>query len=132
MLDGSLSTGWSNYYDKPETANLPAVSVCNPADWVSLSWPRAQWLAGLTARFTTGGPLARPATAAVSYWNGTAYVPVHNLRITWAAASGQPTTMTFDPVTTGSLRLDMTSAAPGTATGFIQITELHAHQAPNA
>ena len=132
MLDGSLSTGWSNYYDKPETANLPAVSVCNPADWVSLSWPRAQWLAGLTARFTTGGPLARPATAAVSCWNGTAYVPVHNLRITWAAASGQPTTMTFDPVTTGSLRLDMTSAAPGTATGFIQITELHAHQAPNA
>ena len=131
MLDGSLSSGWSNYYDKSATANLHAVSVCNPADWVSLSWPQPQRLAGLTAYFTTGGALARPATAAVSYWNGTGYVPVRNLQVTWAAASNEPTTMAFDPVTTRTLRLDMTSAAPGTATGFIQIAELRPQQPGN-
>jgi hypothetical protein len=32
--------------------------------------------------------------------------------------------MTFDPVTTRTLRLDMTSAAPATPTGFIRIAEL--------
>ncbi len=35
MLDGDPGTGWSNYYDKAATANLLAVSVSNPADWVS-------------------------------------------------------------------------------------------------
>ena len=30
MLDGDLSTGWSNYYDKAQTANLRAVSVLQP------------------------------------------------------------------------------------------------------
>lgn len=55
MLDGNLSTTWSNFYHVPATANLLAVSSSNPSDWVSLSWESPQQLSGLTAYFTTGG-----------------------------------------------------------------------------
>jgi len=68
--------------------------------------------------------LALPATIAVSYWNGREFVPVRNLTIDWATASNQPTTLTFDPVRSSQLRLDMTSAAPGTGGGFLMIAEL--------
>jgi len=40
--------------------------------------------------------------------------------------SNQPTTLTFDPVRSSQLRLDMTSAAPGTGGGFLMIAELQA------
>jgi beta-galactosidase len=126
MLDGDQSTGWSNYYHKAQTANLLAVSVSNPSDWVALSWPQPQSFDSAVAYFTTGGPLALPATIAVSYWDGREYVPVRNLVIDWATASGQPTTLTFDPVRSTRLRLDMTSAAPGTGAGFLMIAELQA------
>ena len=126
MLDGDLSTGWSNYYDKAQTANLRAVSVSNPADWVTLSWPRPKSIASVVAYFTTGGPLALPATIAVSYWDGRKFTPVRNLAIDWATGSNQPTTLTFDPVRSSQLRLDMTSAAPGTGGGFLMIAELQA------
>jgi beta-galactosidase len=127
MLDGNLSTGWSNFYDKSATANIRAVSASDASDWVSLSWPGSpQRVGSLVATFTTGGPLSLPATIAVSYWNGRELVPVRNPKITWAAASNQPTTITFDPVTTSQLRLTMTSPTPGTAAGFLQIAELKA------
>ena len=42
MLDGDLTTGWSNYYNKAATANLRAVSVSHASDWVSVSWPDRQ------------------------------------------------------------------------------------------
>jgi hypothetical protein len=126
MLDGNLSTGWSNYYNKAQTANLRAVSVSNPGDWVALSWPRPQSIDSVVAYFTTGGPLALPATIAVSHWNGHQFAPVRNLAIDWATASNQPTTLTFDPVRGTRLRLDMTSAAPGTGGGFLMIAELQA------
>jgi beta-galactosidase len=126
MLDGNLSTGWSNYYDKSATANLPPVSVSNPADWVSLTWRQPQRLAGISASFTTSAVLARPAKLAVSYWDGHRFAPVGNPAIGWATASNQPTTVTFDPVSTTALRLDMTSAAPATGVGFLQIAELSA------
>jgi beta-galactosidase len=126
MLDGDLSTGWSNYYDKAQTANLRAVSVSNPGDWVTLSWPQPQSIDSVVAYFTTGGPLALPATIAVSYWNGREFAPVRNLAIDWATGSNQPTTLTFDPVRSSQLRLDMTSAAPGTGGGFLMIAELQA------
>ncbi len=126
MLDGDLSTGWSNYYDKAQTANLRAVSVSNPADWVALAWPQPQSIDSAVAYFTTGGPLALPATIAVSYWDGREFTPVRNLAIDWATGSNQPTTLTFDPVRSSQLRLDMTSAAPGTGGGFLMIAELQA------
>lgn len=67
MLDGDLNTYWPKYYNQVATANILAVSVSNPSDWVSLSWPTPQRLTGLTASFTTGGPLALPASVAVTY-----------------------------------------------------------------
>ena len=127
MLDGNLSTGWSNFYDKSATANLRAVSVSNASDWVSLSWPDSpQRVGSLVATFTTGGALSLPASIAVTYWNGRDLVPVRNLKITWATGSNQPTTITFDPVTTSQVRLTMTSPSPGSASGFLQIAELQA------
>ena len=124
MLDGDLSTGWSNFYDKAQTANVLAVSVSNPSDWVSLTWPQPQLFDSAVAYFTTGAALALPAAIAVSYWNGREFVPVRNLTIDWATASNQPTTLAFDPVRSSALRLDMTSAAPGTGGGFLAIAEL--------
>jgi beta-galactosidase len=38
--------------------------------------------------------------------------------------SDQPSTITFTPVSTAKIRLDLTSPAPNTSTGFMQITEL--------
>jgi len=124
MLDGDLTTGWSNYYDKSATANLHAVSVSNASDWVSVGWPGPQSFGSVVAYFTTGGPLALPASITVSYWDGHRFVPVRNPAISWATASNQPTTLTFDPVRSSRVRLDMTSSAPGTAAGFLQIAEL--------
>jgi beta-galactosidase len=127
MLDGNLSTGWSNFYDKSGTANLRAVSASDASDWVSLSWPDSpRRIGSLVATFTTGGPLSLPASIAVTYWNGRRLVPVHNLKITLATGSNEPTTITFDAVTTSHIRLTMTSPSPGSAAGFLRIAELQA------
>jgi beta-galactosidase len=126
MLDGNLSTGWSNYYDKAQTANIRAVSSSNASDWVSLSWSSPRPIGSLAATFTTGGTLALPASAEVSYWNGRELVPVRNLKVIWATGSNQPSTFTFDPVMTSQVRLTMTSRSPGTASGFLMIAELQA------
>jgi len=48
MLDGDLTTGWSNYYNKSGTANLHAVSVSRASDWVSVSWPDRQEFSAIT------------------------------------------------------------------------------------
>jgi beta-galactosidase len=128
MLDGDLSTTWSNFYSVPATANLLAVSSSNPSDWVSLSWESPQQFSGLTAYFTTGGALALPASIEVTYWDGTGrgWAPAVNVKVSWATASNEATTITFDPVRTSSVRLTMTSPAPGTAGGFLAIAELSA------
>ena len=116
--------GWSNYYDKAKTANLLAVSVSNLADWVSVTWPSARAFDSVQASFTISATLAQPASVTVSYWDGTGFVPAANLQVSRATASDQPTTLTFDPVRSSRVRLDMTSAAPGTGAGFLQIVEL--------
>jgi hypothetical protein len=76
------------------------------------------------ASFTISATLAQPAAITVSYWDGSKYVPVRNLSISRATASNQPTTLSFAPVRSSQVRVDMTSAAPGTAAGFLQIVEL--------
>jgi beta-galactosidase len=125
MLDGVTSSGgWSNYYAKQATALLPAISRAHASEWVSVSWPHAQRLDSIQSYFTTDTVRALPATIAVTYWDGHAFLPVRNPRIEWAAGSGQPTRLTFDPVTTSRLKLDMTSRSPGGANGFLQIAEL--------
>jgi beta-galactosidase len=126
MLDGNLATGWSNYYVKSATANLHAVSESNASDWVSLSWQAPQTFGEIKASFTTGTPLALPASITVTYWDGHELVEVKNPKIDWATASNQPTTVTFDPVTSSQVRLIMTSGSPGTSAGFLQIAELQA------
>ena len=129
MLDGDASTYWSNYYVAAQTANLLAVSVSDPSDWVSLSWTSAQRLSGLTADFVTGGALALPVSVTVSYWNSRELVTVSDVQVSWATASNQPTTITFAPVTTTEIRLTMTSASPGTGGGFLAISSLAANPA---
>jgi beta-galactosidase len=124
MLDGDLATGWSNYYDKSATANLLAVSVSNASDWVSVSWPGPREFSAITAYFTLSSTLALPASVSVAYWDGRDFVPVKNLKTVLAAASNQPSTLTFDAVRSSQVRLTMTSPAPGTAAGFLQIVEL--------
>ncbi|MGI8334232.1 glycoside hydrolase family 2 TIM barrel-domain containing protein [Actinomadura scrupuli] len=130
MLDGDPSTGWSNHYDKAPTALLPAFSRAHASDWVSVSSPAPRMLGAVTACFTVDASHDLPAAISVTHWNGSAFVPVRNPRVTWAAASNRPTTITFDPVRTTQLKLDMTSRAPGTATGFLRITELRHRGAP--
>ena len=51
-------------------------------------------------------------------------MPGRNLKVSRATPSDQPTTLTFDLVRSSGLRLDMTSVAPGTGAGFLQIVEL--------
>ncbi|PRY38797.1 glycoside hydrolase family 2 TIM barrel-domain containing protein [Umezawaea tangerina] len=127
MTDGDTTGGgWSNAYVKQATALLPAISCARPAEWVSLTLPRQQRLSGVQAYFTTDATHALPASIDVTYWNGRAYEPVRGLKIAWAAGSNQPTRITFDPVPTDRVRLDLTSSAPRTSTGFLQIAELTA------
>jgi beta-galactosidase len=126
MLDGDPSTGWSNFYVKSATANLPAVSSSDASEWVALTWATAQRIGTVTATFVTGGALALPAAITVSHWNGHRFIPASGLRVSWATASGQPTTLTFDQVTTTRVRLGMTSPSPGTASGFLRIAALDA------
>jgi beta-galactosidase len=125
MLDGVTgSGGWSNYYNKQATALLPAVSRAHASDWVSVSWPQPQQLGSVQAFFTTDASRALPAGIRVTYWDGHGFVPVRDPRIEWATGSGQPTRITFDPVTTARIKLDMTSRSPGGPDGFLQIAEL--------
>jgi beta-galactosidase len=125
MLDGNTASGgWSNFYRKAATALLPTISAAHQQDWVSVSWPHAQTVGTATAYFTIDTARALPATIQLSYWDGRKFVPARDVRISWATASNQPTTITFDPVRTTGIRLVMTSRAPNTPTGFIQIAEL--------
>lgn len=122
MLDGNkTSGGWSNYYNKEATTLLPAFSEARPNDWVSIVWPNPQKVDNLNVYFTIS---SMPSSIAVSYWNGESFVPVNNPNIVWATESNQATIVTFDPVATTQLRLDMTSKFPGIMNGFLQITEL--------
>ncbi|HEY7486722.1 MAG TPA: glycoside hydrolase family 2 TIM barrel-domain containing protein [Streptosporangiaceae bacterium] len=125
MLDGNLATGWSNFYNKAATALLPAISRAHATEWVSVRRPAAETIGQVQASFTVDGSNALPAQFGVSYWNGKAFVPVKNLQVDRATASNQPTTLTFDPVRTTTIRLDLTSPAPGTSTGFMRIAELN-------
>jgi beta-galactosidase len=126
MLDGNPGTSWSNFYVKAATANLPAVSVSHASEWVSLRWTRPQTIGTLNATFVTSSTLSLPAAVAVTYWNGTTFVQAGDQQVTLATASGQPSVITFDPVTTTQVRLELTSPAPGTSTGFFAVAELSA------
>jgi beta-galactosidase len=124
MLDGNPATAWSNYYLKAATALLPSFSLAHAKEWVSVAWPGAQSVGTVRASFIADATRALPADIAVKYWDGGAWVAVSNQHVTPASASGEPTEITFDPVSTTRLRLDMTSAHPKAGNGFIAISAL--------
>jgi hypothetical protein len=125
MLDGMTTTGgWSNGFARGANLNLPAVSRAHASDWVSVTWFQPQHFSKLVAHFTTSTTRSLPASVAVSYWNGTDWVPVSNAAVTWATASNEPSTITFDPVVASKVRLDMVSQFPGASNGHVQIAEL--------
>ncbi|MFF7154639.1 glycoside hydrolase family 2 TIM barrel-domain containing protein [Streptomyces sp. NPDC008139] len=123
MLDGDPATGWSNAFNKSATALLPAFRGARPADWVSVAWAAPQRIDTLSVTFTVDATHSLPGAVTLSYWDGDRYVPVKNPAITWATASGAPTVITFPAVRTPRLRLDLTSAAPGTPDGAQRITD---------
>jgi beta-galactosidase len=120
MLDGDPATAWSSFYRKDATALLPPFSLAHASEWVSLSWPAPRRVSSLTASFLVDATHAPPAATTVRYWDGRRWVRVRDPH----AAGG---TITFDPVRTTRLRLDMTSSAPGTSTGFLGISELRVY-----
>ncbi|WP_330276108.1 DUF4982 domain-containing protein [Lentzea sp. NBC_00516] len=121
MLDGDPSTYWSNYYLKRATGLLPAVSRAHATDWVSLPVPESGPAGSVQVSFRTDAAHALPASIAVSYWNGRAFVPVRDAKVEWPA--GKPASITFTPVRSDRIRLDLTSSAPGTTQGFLAVSE---------
>ncbi|NGO67675.1 glycoside hydrolase family 2 TIM barrel-domain containing protein [Streptomyces boncukensis] len=126
MLDGSTATGWSNFFRKEATPLLPEESTAHARAWVSLSWDEEQRIGALEASFTQDAAHALPEAVAVSSWNGRAWVPVDRLRTDWADASDAVTRLTFEPVTTRRVKLELTSRHPGTDQGFLRIVRLAA------
>ncbi|MBP0456802.1 glycoside hydrolase family 2 TIM barrel-domain containing protein [Streptomyces montanisoli] len=124
MLDGDPSTGWSNAFTKSATALLPAFSGARAGDWVSVAWREPRTVATMSAAFTVDDRHSLPASVAVSYWDGERYVPARHAHVAWPKAPGDATVVSFDRLTTARLRLEMRSAAPGTAAGAQRITAL--------
>lgn len=122
MVDGDLTTRWSNSYAKQATQVLPAVSSAHASDWVSVAWPQQRQVGGLASHFAVDAAHQLPASVRVAHWDGRAWAPASNVRVDWGA--GGPSRITFDPVTTTRVRITMTSRAPGTSTGFLGIDEL--------
>ncbi len=126
MLDGNPSTYWSNRYSKVATQTLPTITNARPADWVSVTWAPAKQVNALQPSFITDANDELPAAVTVYYRDGNHdWVPVTHQQVTYASASNTPSAITFDPVTTTALKLDMTSRAPhDPTTGNLAISEL--------
>ncbi|TLS38620.1 glycoside hydrolase family 2 TIM barrel-domain containing protein [Pseudalkalibacillus caeni] len=124
MLDGDTSTGWSNQYHVSATANLPAMSGARESDWVEVYWPEVQYTNNLNILFKEADKNSVPASIEVSYWDGSNYVPVSNLKVQKAQASNEATTISFDKIGTTRIKVDMTSSTPGESDGNFTITEL--------
>ena len=126
MLDGDTTTFWSNRYSKVRTQTLPDITNAHPSDWVSVSWPAAQRLSEVDARFIVDANDQLPAAVKVSYWDGAAWVPVTGQQVdVRRSLQRRPSTITFDPVTTTKLKLEMTSTSPNDpVTGNLAISEL--------
>lgn len=123
MIDGNASTYWSNHYLKRATGLLPAVSRAHATAWVSLAAPEGSPVSSVQASFLTDASHALPAAIVVSYWNGREFVPVRDAKVEWATEPGKPTTITFAPVRSDRIRLELTSSAPGTTRGFLGISQ---------
>jgi beta-galactosidase len=125
MLDGDTATFWSNRYRKDATQTLPVITNSRRSDWVSVAWGTPRSVDEIDASFIVDANDQLPADVVVSYWDGDRWVPVSGQHVTFASASNAASTITFDPVTTTKLKLDMTSASPrDPVTGNLAISEL--------
>jgi beta-galactosidase len=124
MVDGDPATAWSNFYVKDATALLPAFSLAHPSEWVSVAWADTASVSSVRATFTADASHAPPADIGVRFWDGTHWAAASGVHVEPAAAPGAPTVITFDPVSTTRLRLDLTSAHPKAPDGFLAISEL--------
>jgi beta-galactosidase len=126
LLDGNTTSGgWSDRSSKGPTQTLNEVTNARAGDWVSVSWPHAQTFGELRPYFTVDAADQLPATVQVSYWNGLGWVPVRDQHVQFAAGTDQPSSITFQPVSTTKVKLDMTSQSPGSpTTGNLTISEL--------
>ncbi|MET7845249.1 glycoside hydrolase family 2 TIM barrel-domain containing protein [Streptomyces sp. NPDC005356] len=126
ILDGDPATQWSNSFQKAATALLPAFDGARPTDWVSVAWAQEREIGRVEVSFTVDAKHSLPASVDVSVWDGKRYVAVRDADIDWAAASGEPTVITFDAVHGSRLRLDLTSRRPGEPAGACGIVALDA------
>ncbi|NEB74471.1 DUF4982 domain-containing protein [Streptomyces sp. SID14478] len=124
MLDGDAATQWSNAFQKAATALLPAFAGARPRDWVSVAWAEERTVGRVELSFTVDATHALPKSLTVSVWDGKRYVPVPDADIEWAAATGEPTVVTFDAVRGRRLRIDLVSAQPGAVQGAFGISAL--------
>jgi len=128
MIDGTTtSSGWSNSYNKSATNVLPSVSKAHATEWVSVAWPNAQRLSSLQPFFNVSAvnPIrVLPSAVGVSWWDGAAWHAATNVNVALSPTTNTASTITFDPVSTTRLRLELTSPSPGTGAGFMQIAEL--------
>jgi beta-galactosidase len=125
MVDGiTASGGWSDAYTKTATPLLPRISAARPADWVSLAWTPSRRVTGVTAWFTVDTQDSLPASVSVLDWGDHGWQPATGVHVAWAAGSNQPTSITFDGVSTTRLRLVLTSSHPESPNGFLKIAEL--------
>jgi beta-galactosidase len=126
MLDGDPTTFWSNRYNKWATQVLNTITNARPEDWVSVSWAPATQVSSLQPSFITDANDELPANVTVYYRNANNdWVPVTGQQVSFAGASNTPSTITFDPVTTTALKLDMTSSAPNDpTTGNLAISQV--------
>ena len=126
LIDGNTASGgWSDRYSKGPTQTLNEVTNARAGDWVSVSWPSAQTFGELRPYFTVDAADQLPANVRVWYWNGLTWAPARGLQVHLASASDQPSSITFQPVTTTRVKLEMTSRSPGSpTTGNLTISEL--------
>ncbi|MEU6393488.1 sugar-binding domain-containing protein [Streptomyces sp. NPDC046939] len=120
MLDGDPATQWSNAFQKAATALLPAFDGARPRDWVSVEWERERTIGRVEVSFTVDARHTLPESVTVSVGDTT----VRDVDIAWAAASGEPTVITFDAVGGSRVRLDLASSAPGRREGAVGISAL--------
>jgi beta-galactosidase len=124
MLDGDPATGWSNAFNKAATTLLPAFSGARAEDWVSVDFGRTRTFDRAEISFTLSATHSLPAAVEAAVWDGKRYVPVEGASVAWAAASGEPTVITFDAVRGSRIRLTLTSAYPGETRGAVRIARL--------
>ena len=134
MLDGKSNTLWTNSYSISATAVLPSVNNSRPYEFVQVYWPEYVTFDTIKLYFKTGNIISgtpaasMPASVDVQYWNGVEWVSAANQAIEWAEASEQPTTITFNNITTTKVRVGMENGTPySTTTGNIAITEFEVY-----